>query len=73
MKDGNRYASALRKWQTTFGPARLMITRFDNLRSDPQTYIDSICDFVGAPRVMLTPWMLDKAKRNTVELSLIHI
>jgi len=67
MKDGNRYASALRKWQTTFGPARLMITRFDNLRSDPQTYIDSICDFVGAPRVMLTPWMLDKAKRNTVE------
>ena len=67
MKDGNRYASALQKWQRSFGPARLMITCFDDLGTDPQTYIDSICDFVGAPRVMLTPWMLRKARRNTVE------
>lgn len=47
------YATNLRRWQETFGKDRVLVLFYQDLESDPQSYLDTVCDFVGAPRVAL--------------------
>ena len=47
------YATQLRRWQETFGKQRVLVLFYDDLMSDPQAYLNKVCDFVGAPRVPL--------------------
>jgi hypothetical protein len=49
----NRYAFYLRKWQEQFGADRVMVALYDDLKRDPQPYLDKVCDFIGARRVPL--------------------
>jgi hypothetical protein len=50
---GNQYASGLRRWLDAFGPERILITWYEDLSSDPQVYLDRICDFTGIERFKL--------------------
>jgi hypothetical protein len=47
------YATQLRKWREAFGEDRVLVLFYEDLMSDPQAYLDQVCDFVGAPRVLL--------------------
>lgn len=47
------YATQLKRWQATFGKPRVLALFYDDLDADPQRYLDSVCDFVGAKSVAL--------------------
>jgi hypothetical protein len=72
LKDGNRYAEHLRLWQQRFGAAQILVTFFDDLQADAQSYLNRISDFIGAAQVELQPSQLDDDLRNHVETAPHH-
>jgi hypothetical protein len=52
--DLNCYASQLREWQAAFGESNMLVLFYEDLVSDPQGYLDRICDFTGVERVELS-------------------
>lgn len=53
ITDGNRYAKDLSPWFERFRKERILVLLFDELRSDPQHYIDQVCAFIQVPRIDL--------------------
>jgi hypothetical protein len=53
LGNGNRYAFHLRKWFNNFGRENVLITMYDELRADPQNYLDQVTDFIGVKRIAL--------------------
>jgi hypothetical protein len=53
LMESARYAHYLVEWQHAFGPDNVLPLFYDDLRKDPQGYIDRIVDFVGMPRFQL--------------------
>jgi Sulfotransferase domain len=51
----SRYAEHLKSWQTALGSRQVLPTIFDDMQSDPQSYLDSLADFAGLSRVALGP------------------
>ncbi|HYR80114.1 MAG TPA: sulfotransferase [Candidatus Dormibacteraeota bacterium] len=51
---GNRYAFHLRKWFENFGRENVLVTMYDELRADPQKYLDQVTDFIGVERIALS-------------------
>ncbi len=51
----NRYAAHLKTWFESFGRENVLVTIYDGLRADPQTYVNRVCDFMSAERVVLSP------------------
>jgi hypothetical protein len=49
------YATNLRAWQNALGKDQVLGSVYDDLRDKPQDYLDSLLDFIGAPRLILTP------------------
>jgi hypothetical protein len=47
------YATQLKRWQATFGESRVLVLFYDDLSSNPQGYLDTVCDFIGARRIDL--------------------
>ncbi|HWJ41377.1 MAG TPA: sulfotransferase [Candidatus Limnocylindrales bacterium] len=47
------YATHLKRWQATFGKSRVLVLFYEDLNSNPQGYLDTVCDFVGARRIAL--------------------
>jgi Sulfotransferase domain len=56
------YATHLKRWQETFGKSRVLVLFYEDLSSDPQAYLDSVCDFVGARRIPLDRSKVGSAK-----------
>ncbi len=54
LMESSRYATNLRAWQRTLGRDRVLPTVYDDLRDEPQAYLDSVVDFIGVPRFSLT-------------------
>ncbi|MDP9158966.1 MAG: sulfotransferase [Acidobacteriota bacterium] len=52
--ESSRYATHLRAWQAQFGRDQVLATFYDDLRRDPQQYIDALVDFIGIQRFPLT-------------------
>jgi hypothetical protein len=52
--ESSRYATHLRAWQEAFGDDRVLPTLFDDLRDDPQNYVNALADFIEIPRFTLT-------------------
>jgi hypothetical protein len=48
-----RYADHIRAWQNGFGAANVMILLYDDLRADPQRYLDSLSAFLGIAPINL--------------------
>jgi hypothetical protein len=50
---GNCYAAHLKSWFDSFGRENVLVTMYDELRAEPQAYVDRVCDFIGIERVTL--------------------
>jgi len=53
LVSSGRYATHLRAWQRAFGEERVRATVYEDLRHDPQRYLDAITDFLAVPRIPL--------------------
>lgn len=60
LLESSRYAANLRSWQHDFGPQQVMAALYDDLRDDPQSFVDSIAEFIGIPRFTLTAQQLNR-------------
>jgi hypothetical protein len=49
----SRYATHLRKWQQNFPERQLFISLYEDLSSDPQSFVDRLVDFLEIPRFRL--------------------
>ena len=47
------YATNLKRWQAAFGKQRVLVLFYEDLSANPQTYLDTVCDFIGARRIPL--------------------
>ncbi|MGA9509330.1 MAG: sulfotransferase [Candidatus Sulfotelmatobacter sp.] len=56
LMESSRYASTLKRWQRSFGLENVLATIYDDLREDPQAFVDSIVDFIGVSRFPLADW-----------------
>jgi len=45
-----RYAKHLPDWRLRFGAQRVLVLLNDDLRADPQAFLDRACDFIGIAR-----------------------
>jgi hypothetical protein len=54
LTQSSKYATNLKAWQNELGHEQVLPTFYDDLRDDPQTYVDSLADFIGIPRFALT-------------------
>jgi LPS sulfotransferase NodH len=62
MMESSRYATNLKDWLTLFGRNQVMTTVYDDLRENPQAYVDGVAEFIGIPKFVLAP----------AEISLVH-
>jgi hypothetical protein len=56
------YATHLKRWQATFGMSRVLVLFYEDLSSNPQGYLDAVCDFIGARRIALDRSTVGSAK-----------
>jgi hypothetical protein len=54
MASGNQYARHLKGWIDTFGKENVLVTMYDELRSDPQQYLNRVTDFMSVERIALS-------------------
>ena len=55
LLESGRYATNLKAWQHTFGRDQILATVYEDLRDEPQDYLDRLADFIGIPRFRLSP------------------
>jgi len=53
LMESGRYASHLKTWQNAVGKDRVLATVYDDLRQNPQAFVDTVADFIGVPRFTL--------------------
>jgi LPS sulfotransferase NodH len=53
------YSTQLAEWRRKFPVEQMMVTVYDDLRSDPQQFINSITEFIGIPPITLDRSMLE--------------
>jgi hypothetical protein len=54
LAGGSRYAAFLKSWFEHFGRENVLVTMYDELRAQPQSYLDSVTDFMGIERIALS-------------------
>jgi hypothetical protein len=54
LMESSRYADNLKLWQESFGASNVLAGIYDDLRENPQSFVDSLADFIGVPRFTLT-------------------
>jgi Sulfotransferase domain len=55
LLETSKYATHLKLWQLTLGMDRVLATVYEDLREDPQSFMDKLVDFVGVQRFPLLP------------------
>jgi Sulfotransferase domain len=60
LVESSRYAFHLKEWQNTLGKTQVLPTVYEDLRSDPQSYLDTVADFVDVPRIRLGPSQINR-------------
>ena len=54
LVESSRYAGNLKLWQRSFGAGNVLVGLYDDLRQDPQAFVNSLVDFIGVPRFVLS-------------------
>jgi hypothetical protein len=54
LMESSKYATHLEAWQRVLGKNQVLPTVYDDLRDQPQPYIDALVDFIGVPRFTLS-------------------
>jgi Sulfotransferase domain len=67
ITDASRYAKHVRAWQDAFGESRVLILFYDDLKSNPQGYLDAACSFIGIPKIDLNQTRIGARKTNEVK------
>ena len=55
LLESSRYATHLRAWQQALGTDQVLPTVYDDLCDQPQSFVDTLADFIGVGRFALTP------------------
>jgi hypothetical protein len=55
LLESSKYGANLKAWLCTLGPDQVLATVYDDLRDEPQSYLDCVTDFIGIPRIELAP------------------
>ena len=55
LLESSKYGTNLKAWLRTLGPDQVLATVYDDLRDEPQSYLDCVTDFIGVPRFELAP------------------
>ena len=55
LMESNRYATHLRAWQDTLGAENVRALLYDDMKRDPQEFVDEIADVIQIPRFQLSP------------------
>ena len=50
LMETGRYATHLKAWQRDLGPQQVLPTVYDDLEKDPQSFLNTLLDFVNIPR-----------------------
>lgn len=53
LMNSSRYAAHLAGWQGQFPPQQIHVSLYEDLRRNPQDYVNQIADFAGIPRFLL--------------------
>jgi hypothetical protein len=53
LLESSRYADHLQAWQKTLGHNQVLVTFYDDMERDPQSYLDTLTTFIGLPRIPL--------------------
>jgi len=61
-----RYATHLADYRARFGDDRVMVLLNDDLRAEPQAYLDRVCDFVGIGRYPVPPSAAEGEMINSI-------
>jgi hypothetical protein len=56
LMESGRYASHLKLWIRSFGKSNVQTLLYDDLREDPQRFLNTVVDFLGVPRFELAEW-----------------
>jgi hypothetical protein len=54
LMESSRYATHLAAWRLALGKSHVLATIYDDLRNEPQRFIDTVVDFIGVRRFALT-------------------
>jgi hypothetical protein len=57
--------SGLKGWFETFGRDRVLVTIHDDLEANAQSYLDTVCDFIGIARVAIAESAIGVRRINT--------
>jgi hypothetical protein len=55
----------LQAWLDTFGRDRVLVLIHDDLEADAQSYLDSVCDFMGIARIVVAESPIAQRRINT--------
>ncbi len=53
LMETSKYVSNLKLWQRSFGAGNVLASVYDDLRENPQAFVDGLVDFIGVPRFIL--------------------
>lgn len=60
LRESSRYRHHLAEWISMFGRSRTLILIYENLVTEPQNFVDQLCDFIGISHFELTAESLVK-------------
>jgi hypothetical protein len=66
LVESSRYGTHLESWLNPFGRERVLVLIYDDLESDPQGFLDTVCDFIGIARFPVSASPVGAEKVNTV-------
>lgn len=69
IRDASGYAMHVEAWQKSFGRENVLVVFYDDLKSKPQGYIDSVCAFLGISPINLKNSATGAEKVNFMEAS----
>jgi hypothetical protein len=54
LLESGRYATHLKGWFSVLGKKQVLVTVYEDLKRDPQVYLNTVTDFLGIARILLT-------------------
>jgi hypothetical protein len=64
LLESGRYATNLKAWRQTLGANQVLAAIYDDLRDQPQSFLDEVVDFIGVPRFALTPTQVKRVNAS---------
>jgi hypothetical protein len=67
LLESSRYGTHLKEWFDTFDGERVLVLIYDDLESNPQVFLDSVCDFIGVARFSISASPVGAERVHTVK------